>query len=470
MRILIILFLLSFTLAQANFKRLDSLGLRAIDGFVTTQMEFEMMVGLSVGIIREGEVAFLQGFGYENLTPEIFATEDTHYRLASISKVLTGILAMQLIERGDLDLNADIRDYVPEYPVKPEGVITSEELLSHESGIQHYGSYNSSARNAYILQHTGDYDPIASLDVFKDRPLQFAPGAEYTYTSFGFNLMGAVVERAGDQPYEQQVQERITIPLQLPYLSPEFQDLRPFIHQAAGYEVSGDSVIPSLPSSDITDVTWKLASGGFISSVIDLTLLIQGFINNTVLSDSMKNFMGTRHKTPDSVSTGYGYGISSSTRNGDKLYYHSGSQAKTATVIYFSPENKNGVALMTNTRRASMYPLARLIYDYLPSTTLTGSPYVIPPRVTALIPTMQDKLTLYYTPGSSQIKLALPFKTRATFNIRLYSLRGNIIASWKQVSDNGEINLNHEIRPGLYQLTVRESSGKHLYNSKLVIH
>ena len=130
---------------KAQFHRLDSASLSMIDSFIVAEMDSELMVGLSVGIIRNGEIAFLDGFGFADLDDQIAASENTTYRLASISKVITGLLSMQLVESGDLLLDDDIRDHVPEYPIKAEGIITSEELLSHESGIQHYGTYNTAA-------------------------------------------------------------------------------------------------------------------------------------------------------------------------------------------------------------------------------------------------------------------------------------------------------------------------------------
>lgn len=373
----------------AQFERMDATSLQQIETYISEQKAAERMVGLSVGIIRDGEVVYLKGFGYEDSLANVPATEQTMYRLASISKSVTGLIAMRLMEQGRLDLDKDIRDYVPEYPIKPEGTITSEELLSNESGIIHYSGtgsgsycadpYNTTAWDNYIASHTSEYDPVAAIDIFKDQDICFVPGAHYQYTTWGFCLMGAVLERAGGKPFETLLNEEIVCPLDLPTLQIEFQDFRPYDHEAIGYEFDNGVIIPT-PSSytDYQDISYKVPGGGLISSVIDLTLLMKGVVNREFLNTTTVQFYGTRHIAGDNNDTHYGYGTSTGIRNGDTLYWHSGSQAKTATLIYYSPENRNGVAIMCNTRGAYLYPLARAIYDYLPQVDIEGEAYELP--------------------------------------------------------------------------------------------
>ena len=140
---LLCILLLAAGISQAQFVRLDTASVSTIENFISQRMATDQMMGLSVGIIRDGEVAYLKGFGYADFEDSIPATENTLYRLASVSKTVTGLISMRLREQGLLDLNQDIRNYVPEYPVKPEGTITSEELLSNESGILHYSGSGS---------------------------------------------------------------------------------------------------------------------------------------------------------------------------------------------------------------------------------------------------------------------------------------------------------------------------------------
>lgn len=375
--------------ATSQFVRIDATSQSEIESFINQQKSKERIVGLSVGIIRDGEVVYLKGFGYQDSLKDIKATENTKYRLASVSKSITGLIAMRLLENGELDLDKDIRSYVPEYPVKPEGTITSEELLSNESGIIHYSgtsngqycssSYDKTSRNNYIDDHTSRYDPIAAIDIFKNQPICFTPGKHYQYTTWGFCLMGAVLERAAKRPFEQVLFEEIVCPLSLPTLQIEYQDNRPYPNETAGYEIDDGKIIPTPTTlTDYKDVSYKTPGGGLISSVVDLTLIMKGVVNRELLSDKTVAKFGTWHYDDSGERTYYGYGTSSGSRNGDSLFWHSGSQAKTATIIYYSPENKNGVAIMANTYGAYLFPMARLIYDYLPNTTIKGDMFEIP--------------------------------------------------------------------------------------------
>jgi len=373
----------------SQFTRFNFNDFLNIETRIAGEMSNEQMVGLSVGIIRNGEIAHLKGYGVIDQSTNENATEHSMYRLASVSKTVTAVLALQLMEANDLDFNEDIRTYVPEYPVKPEGVITTEELLSNESGIIHYSGtangqycsepYDVTARNNYIASHTNHYDPVAAIDIFKNQQICFQPGEHYQYTTWGFCLMAAVIERATSKSYQELLFDNIVCPLNLPSLQIEFQDRRPYPNEVTGYRISGGTVLPPAPSIDLTDISYKVGGGGLIGSVTDLTLFIQGIVNADLFTAATRDFMGTIHVPNDGVSKNYGYGTSSGFRDGLRLYWHSGSQSKTATLIYYSPDNKNGVALMCNTQGVNLFTLARSIYDFLPSTTLNMSPVYTAP-------------------------------------------------------------------------------------------
>lgn len=384
--------------SQAQFTALDVTSTEKIDEFVQQYQSSEKMVGVSVGIVKNGELAYLKGFGFSDLEKQIEATELSLYRLASVSKPITALMAMKLKEADKLDLKQDIRTYIPEYPDKNRGTITSAHLLSNQSGVIHYSgtangqycteNYNWRARDQYIAEHTDHYDPVAAMNTFKDQRTCFAPGEHYQYTTWGFCLMGAVIERASGGTYEQTLFEEIIEPLNLPFLQPELQVFRPYENEVKGYEFDNNDVVIPTPSNytDYKDVSYKVPGGGLISSVVDLTMLIQGLINRELLDEELLQEWGKQRIPNDGENPYYGYGISSGSRNGAQLLFHNGSQAQTATMIYFSPETKNGLAIMCNTRGVSLWGLARAIYDYLPSARYIGGDYEIPCRRIMNIP------------------------------------------------------------------------------------
>lgn len=466
--------------SQAQFVRLDTVSVNKIENFISLRMATDQMMGLSVGIIRDGEVAYLKGFGYEDFENSIPATENTLYRLASVSKTVTGLISMRLREQGVLDLNKDIRDYVPEYPVKPEGTITSEELLSNESGILHYSgsgncqeNYDFAYRNNYINTHPSSYDPIAAMGIFKDQKLCFTPGADYMYTTWGFCLMGAVLQRAANRDFESLLYDEIVCPLDLPSLQIEFQSKRPYPNEAKGYVLTGGNIIPSdTNATDYKDISYKVPGGGMISSVIDLTMLMQGVVNRELITDSSVHFFGTRHIPGDGNPSYYGYGTSTNFRNGDTLYWHSGSQLKTATLIYYSPENKNGVVLMCNTQYVDLFPLARLIYDFLPSTSIEGAVFIPPgpsPECSSSgfqrhdMPTIQ----VYPNPGYGIFSVAANEEVQG-WDIRITNIMGQVCYRGK-LDGVMPHSLNLSLPNGFYQMHLSNQGKDKVLSGKFIV-
>ncbi|MEQ9405147.1 MAG: serine hydrolase [Cyclobacteriaceae bacterium] len=390
---LIFFFLVIPFLSFGQFHKIDSESITALEEIIENQKTVEKIVGLSVGVIKDGEIVYLKGFGYQDLGNKIPSDEHTTYRMASVSKTITGLLAMILMNEGELDLKTDIRNYVPEYPSKSPGIITTEDLLSHESGIIHYsgtnsGQFCSEDFNLNAIVEYGNtfqdrYDPISALNSFKDQKICFSPGQHYQYTTWGYCLLGAVLERAGKDHFENLLYRKLVLPFKLPYLQPEFQAFRPYPHETLGYAFDTDgNIIPTPPEwIDSKDISYKIPGGGLISSVIDLTLIMKGISNDEILSRENVDLYGKINVPLDGKTGDYGFGVYSSTRNGHRIFSHSGSQANAATLIYFSPDRGNGVAIMANTRGASLWSMARQIFDHsFDLNVIDGEPFIIPDR------------------------------------------------------------------------------------------
>jgi len=159
----------------------------AIDGLVTSYVSGHHVPGLSVAVVDRGRVILTQGYGIADVENSVPATADTVYRIASISKSITATAALKLVEAGKLDLDAPIQKYCPDFPKKP-WPITARELLSHQSGIRDY-------RNDEETINTRHYASIKeALPQFANDPLEFEPGTKMQYTSYGYIVLGCVME------------------------------------------------------------------------------------------------------------------------------------------------------------------------------------------------------------------------------------------------------------------------------------
>jgi CubicO group peptidase (beta-lactamase class C family) len=321
---------------------LSSAQAQAVDAAIADGMRRDGTVGMAVGVIENDRIVYLKGYGYADREKNAPVTTQTMFRWASVSKPVAAIAAMQLVEQGKLDLDADVRRYVPEFPDK--GVkITTRELMSHQAGIVHYDNGPIIKTERTYAQAHPFADVVTALDWFKDSPLVNQPGEKYSYSTFGFMLVAAVVQRAGNEPYAQQVRERIIDPLHLTTMQPDYQWIN-IPNRAVGYVKNGAAV----ERSTDTDVSWKLGGGGYISDIADFAGFAKGVLDGRLVSAQTQAAMWTPQKLADGAATDYGLGFMIADDNGSLRIAHSGSQEKTKTWLAIWPQQKRGIVIMTN--------------------------------------------------------------------------------------------------------------------------
>jgi CubicO group peptidase (beta-lactamase class C family) len=320
---------------------------RQIDQAVEAEMKRQHVVGAAVGIIRDNRIVHLKGYGLADRGGKIPVDTDSMFRWASISKPLTALRALQLWEEGKLDLDADVRTYVPEFPDK--GVkITLRQLLGHQGGIVHY-------QNGPVIRAAAEYDVehpfesvVLALDTFRESPLVNPPGEKYSYSTHGYILASAVVERAGKCPFADQVDRGIAQLLGMKTVQPDYQWLD-IPNRASGYRKVGPLFVPSRNR----DVSWKLGGGGYISSIDDLARLARGLLRGNLVSKETEAMMWTPQKTTSGKVTRYGLGFSIDGEGDDLRVSHGGSQEKVKTWMGFFPNRRTGVVLMCNSEHVN---------------------------------------------------------------------------------------------------------------------
>ena len=366
-RTLILLLVTATSMAQSveptPSVQLDPIVQSSIDSIVSAEIERQNAVGVAIGVVQDGQVVFTKGYGFADREEQIPVTNDTMFRWASISKPLTALIAGQLAAEGALDLDKDIRTYVPEFPEKnPEHPMTTRQLLGHLGGIVHY-------TNGPVIPTIRKYDSphpyesvILAIDTFKKSPLVAEPGAEFNYSTHGYILASAVVERAGGKPFNQLIQERISQPLNLQNLRPDYQ-WEDIPNRTVGYRSRGGTVVRSTN----TDVSWKLGGGGFISTIDDLAAFAAGLTDPEFMTPELRKSLWMQQETTSGSPTRYGLGFRVKTEKAtlpqkDRLVIsHSGAQEKTRTIMLVFPEEKAAVVVMTNSEYVKPLPIARAI-------------------------------------------------------------------------------------------------------------
>ncbi|MBC8245081.1 MAG: beta-lactamase family protein [Verrucomicrobia bacterium] len=349
---------------------------KRVDEAMHDEMARQELVGLAVGVIRDGQVAHLKGYGLADREQRVPVTRQTMFRWASISKSVTAVAAMQLWERGDLDLESEPRRYVTEFPDKGTPIHVRH-LFCHLGGIVHY-------TNGKVIRTQRDY-PVAhpfesvifALDTFRESPLVNPPGEKFSYTTHGYILLSAVVERAGKQKFADQVRDRIAEPMKMQTLQPDYQwvDLP---HRAVGYRKRDGKVVVSTD----TDVSWKLGGGGFISSIDDMAKFAVGLLNHRFVKPATRRAMWEPQKTNDGRRMSYALGFSrkhyrdgalrswKADGTGVETAGHGGAQEKTKTLMVVLPEQQQAVVVMSNSEYANPQRIVeRLLKILLPQSS-----------------------------------------------------------------------------------------------------
>ena len=189
--------LLSAATAQPQPAQLSARQQQEVRALIEKIMAAHHAPGASVAVGVDGQIIWSEGFGYSDVENHVKALPETAYRTASIGKAMTATAALQLVEQHKLDLDVPIQTYCPRFPDK-QWPVTARALISHTSGIRHYEGPNVDAE----LFNTRHYEHVSdSLDMIKDDPLKQQPGEDMLYTTWGYVVLGCVLEGASHEEY-----------------------------------------------------------------------------------------------------------------------------------------------------------------------------------------------------------------------------------------------------------------------------
>ncbi len=318
---------------------LDAEKLKAIAEAVERLRSQQRVPGIGAAVAVEGELIWAQGFGLADVENGVPATNDTRFRLASIAKPITAVAALQLVEQAKLDLDADLRRYLPGFPKKP-WPITTRQLLAHQGGIRHYqgDEFASVRRHVSVLE---------GLDVFKDDPLVHEPGTRFLYSTHGYSLAGAVVEAVAGRPFLQQLRQAVFAPAGM--ASARDDDARePIPGRARGYFVGPGG---RLRNAEASDTSYKVPGGGLVATASDVARFGGAFLQGRLVRADTVTSMLTPQRTRRG--TAHGYGLGFRVREGrPREAHHTGGQQGSSTVVLLCPESGVVVVLLTNLEEA----------------------------------------------------------------------------------------------------------------------
>lgn len=308
--------------------------------------------GLVISVGKSGNIVWSKGFGFadvEQLVPSDPAL--TRYRVGSTAKSMTAMAVGQLYESGRLDLDAPIQQYVPGFPEK-ESAITTRMLAGHLAGIRHYKDDEFFSNVAYE-------SVTQALSIFADDPVEVTPRSEFLYSTYGFNLISAVVEGAAEQDFLEYMRINVFEPTGM--IRTTADKVRPIISHRSRYYTQDDGGLVNTPWVDNSN---KWAGGGFLSTSEDLVNFGFAHLSDVHLKKETIEMMWTSQKTLNGEETGYGigWGVGSDDK-GRRVISHGGGSVGGITALRIYPSEKVVVAIITNTSPADLTPLSEQIAD-----------------------------------------------------------------------------------------------------------
>jgi CubicO group peptidase (beta-lactamase class C family) len=294
--------------------------------------------GVQVAVMVDGKLIWSEGLGFSKLEEKKKVTVETKFRIASISKSVTSMALGKLMESDLLDIDEDIRTYVPEFPAKPYPV-TSRQLAASVSGIRHYNTSDPAYRTTHYAS------VIDALKVFKDDRLAFEPNTAYQYSSYGWVLLSAAMERAAGQSFFE-LMENSWKDLGMSHTSFDYPD-KAIEDKSTFYVMGKKSQRVEAPEENRS---YMYAGGGYLSTAEDLVKMGHQLISDQYISSETRKKITSSHVLMNGDSTYYGLGWETGvSRLNVPVIYHSGSlpSARSHLVIY--PEQNVVFAYLSNT-------------------------------------------------------------------------------------------------------------------------
>lgn len=320
--------------AQTKAKRIDEL--------MTLYHKYEQFNGVIL-VAERGQVVYERALGQANLEWGIRNTLDTKFEIASMTKPMTALLIMQLVEEGKIRLDGKVSDYVPYYQRETGTKITVDQLLNHTSGIQQDIAFSDNPNDVPLIIPKINADMLSNGELVKliaARPLRFEPGTDYGYSSDAYAVLGAIIEHVTGKSYQQVFAERIFKPAGMTETVPAL--LSPLVpKRALGYQQNFAGIQNAMHIG-------ATPAGGFYSTAHDLYRWERALYGNSLASQFSKDLLFALRK----VITAYGWKTAEEEWAGKrhKVLRTTGGLPGFANLLLRVPDQERVIILLTNIR------------------------------------------------------------------------------------------------------------------------
>jgi CubicO group peptidase (beta-lactamase class C family) len=294
--------------------------------------------GCQIAVMVKGKLVWSESFGFSDLENNTKVTSHTKFRIASVSKPITAMALGKLIDAKTIDIDKNIKTYLLEFAQK-KYEITARQLATSTSGIRHYTSND-------VQFNTENYETVLeALKPFEDDALLFEPDTKYLYSSYGWVLLSAVMEKASKTSFFELMQSTWD---ELGMKNTTFDFPNKSIDQKSKFYIYDKKQNRKLAPYE--NRSYMYAGGGYLSTAEDLVQMGNQLINSDFLSKETKQLLTKSHLLKDGTPTFYGLGWETGVnRLNTKVIYHSGSLPTSVAHLIVYPDEEVVLAYLANT-------------------------------------------------------------------------------------------------------------------------
>ncbi len=302
---IVVLVLVSASLVSAATPDLHD----KLDEFLKASHDVQKFQG-AVLVAKKGVPILSAGYGMANIELNAPNTDQTEFLIGSVTKQFTATCIMQLVEAGKLKVTDTLTKILPDYPKENGDKITIKNLLTHTSGIPNYTDMPDLDRRKFVPITVDSL--IAS---FSSLPLQFEPGARFSYSNSNYVILGAIIEKLSGEKYADYLNNHIFGPLKMTHSG--YTDNRAILPGRAEGYFQDDS--DKLVNADRVEMSFPFSAGALYSDVGDLSIWDQALYTNKLLSKKSREEMFTPYRD------NYGYAFVNDTIFGHRRIWHNGA-------------------------------------------------------------------------------------------------------------------------------------------------
>ena len=311
------------------------------DNLFTIFMEEKVIIGGAAGYSVNGVTLWQKSLGMSDEYQNKIFTSTTLTRIASIAKPMTAIAIMQLVDKGLLQLDSPITDYIPNVSFEDNSSITLRHLLAHRSGIDAY-------KKVKEMENTKEYEQLSDvLHVFKNRDLKFEPGTDYFYTSYGYVVLGVIIEEVSGLTFEEYMIKNVWRPIAMNDTGVEHFDENYENKSQLYHHHNGKS-----KKRKQNNLSNRIPAGGLYSTLEDLLKFGNAILQNKLISEtSLAEMVKIQSPRDDGNPYGLGWFLYGPHPHENLLIGHSGEQTGCSAQIFINRKRGSVVVTLTNTSR-----------------------------------------------------------------------------------------------------------------------